>query len=87
MLTMKLSYCITVMCVFFQTQHSQREDELNGKLTEYLQKLEDMTRQLGDVNSRLQECEDNKVRRFHHAHTMRGGGRFIYDSSRLLKLA
>ncbi len=44
-----------------QVQRSDREDELNRKLTEYLQKLEDMTRQLGDTSSRLQECEDGKV--------------------------
>ena len=52
-------FCVPVT---MQLQRSDREDELNRKLTEYLQKLEDMTRQLGDINSRLQECEDNKVR-------------------------
>ncbi len=46
---------------FFQSQQHDHDDELNGKLTDYLQKLEDMTHQLGDINSRLQECEDNKV--------------------------
>ncbi len=50
------------MILPYQIQRTDREDELNRKLTEYLQKLEDMTRQLGDINSRLQDCDNNKVR-------------------------
>jgi len=44
-----------------QVQHGDHDDELNSKLTDYLQKLEDMTHQLGELNSRMQECEDSKV--------------------------
>ena len=52
-----------LLSCLLQGQRSEREDDLNSKLTTYLQKLEDMTHQLNSLNSKVQECDDNKVRR------------------------
>lgn len=43
-----------------KAEKREREDTLNGKVTDYIRKIEEMTKQLGSVQSKLTSCENGK---------------------------
>ena len=44
-----------------QIERKEKEDQLNGVLTDYQGKIEEMTRQLSDYAAKVTKCEDQKA--------------------------
>ena len=44
-----------------QIERKEKEDQLNGVLTDYQAKIEEMTRQLSDYAAKTTKCEDQKA--------------------------
>ena len=47
--------------ILSQLEWKEKEDQLNGVLTDYQKKIEEMTRQLNDYNAKVTKCEDQKA--------------------------
>lgn len=52
---------LTLLFVLCQIERKEKEDQLNGALTDYQSKIEEMTHQLSDYAARTAKCEDQKA--------------------------